>query len=110
MKIGYSFGPFPNSSQLKEAMKIVRKMFPYRDSKCIHCIDRLKKKKTNDLTLYDISYSVRNKLCKPCFNRQIGLCPGVCIGEITQEQYTEQIKNIIQSFKLFLPNMPHKHK
>ncbi|OHA97242.1 MAG: hypothetical protein A3C63_02960 [Candidatus Zambryskibacteria bacterium RIFCSPHIGHO2_02_FULL_39_82] len=99
MKIGYSFGPFPNSSQLKEAMKIVRKMFPYRDSKCIPCIDRLKKKKTNDLTLYDISYSVRNKLCKPCFNRQIGLCPGVCIGEITQEQYTEQIKNIILFFE-----------
>jgi len=26
-KISYSFGPFPNGSQLKEAMKIVRKLF-----------------------------------------------------------------------------------
>jgi excinuclease ABC subunit C len=33
-KIAYSFGPFPNGSQLKEAMKIVRKLFPFRD-KCI---------------------------------------------------------------------------
>ena len=32
-KIAYSFGPFPNGSQLKEAMKIIRKMFPFRD-KC----------------------------------------------------------------------------
>src|SRR3990167_6960632 len=31
--IAYSFGPFPNGSQLKEAMKIIRKMFPFRD-KC----------------------------------------------------------------------------
>ena len=31
--ISYSFGPFTNNNQLKEALKIVRKMFLYRD-KC----------------------------------------------------------------------------
>ncbi len=72
--IAYSFGPFPNGSQLREAMKIVRKMFPYRD-KCIP------------------------NSGKPCFNRQIGLCPGVCTGEITKEEYTETIKNIILFFE-----------
>ena len=33
VQVKYSFGPFPNGTQLKEALKIVRKMFPYRD-KC----------------------------------------------------------------------------
>jgi len=74
-KIAYTFGPFPNGSQLREAMKIIRKMFPFRDSKC------------------------KALSGKPCFNRQIGLCPGVCTGEITQEQYAEQIKNIILFFE-----------
>lgn len=69
IKIKYSFGPFPNGTQLKEALKIVRKMFPFRD-KCEPLSG------------------------KPCFNRQIGLCPGVCSGEITKEGYAEHIENI----------------
>lgn len=68
------FGPFPNGSQLKEAMKIVRKMFPFRD-KC----EPFQK--------------------KPCFNRQIGLCPGVCTGEISQKEYAKTVKNIILFFE-----------
>lgn len=73
-QVAYSFGPFPNASQLREAMKIVRKMFPYRD-KC------------------------EPNSGKPCFNRQIGLCPGVCTGEISKEDYAKRIKNIILFFE-----------
>lgn len=63
------FGPFPQGSMLKEALKIVRKIFPFRDS----CTP----------------YSGR-----PCFNRQIGLCPGVCTGEISKKEYQKIIRNI----------------
>ena len=31
---------------------------------------------------------------KPCFNRQIGVCPGVCTGEISKRKYGKQIQNI----------------
>lgn len=72
--VAYSFGPFPNGSQLREAMKIVRKMFPYGD-KCLP------------------------NSGKPCFNRQIGLCPGVCTGEVSRDEYSDQIKNIILFFE-----------
>ncbi len=108
--IAYSFGPFPNGSQLKEAIKIIRKMFPYRD-KCFPCEENLKKLKkpketsfNNKRLIYDISYisnnrEGQNKYCKPCFNRQIGLCPGVCTGEISKDEYREQIKNIVLFFE-----------
>ncbi len=72
--IKYSFGPFTNSGQLKEAIKIVRRMFPFRD-KCVPLQKR------------------------PCFNRQIGLCLGVCTGEINKVDYAKQIKNIILFFE-----------
>ena len=55
----YMFGPFPHGGQLQEAMGMVRRIFPYRDSKCTPCGEG------------------KNKQCKPCFNRQIGACPGV---------------------------------
>ncbi len=74
VQVKYSFGPFPNGTQLKEALKIVRKMFPYRDK----CEPNSK---------------------KPCFNRQIGLCPGVCSGEISIEGYAKQIENIKMFFE-----------
>lgn len=82
IKIKYKFGPYPNGSAIKKGLKIMRKIFPYRD-KC-----------------KPYEYSSSNKIPKasPCFNRQIGLCPGVCAGEISKKEYGEIIRNI----KLFL--------
>jgi len=64
-----TYGPFPHSGELKEALKIIRKIFPYRDEKC---------KLTG----------------KPCFNAQIGLCPGPCAGWISKTDYRKQIKKV----------------
>jgi excinuclease ABC subunit C len=36
---------------------------------------------------------------RPCFNRQIGLCPGVCTGEISKRGYALLAKNITQFFE-----------
>ncbi|MBI2674097.1 MAG: UvrB/UvrC motif-containing protein [Candidatus Zambryskibacteria bacterium] len=66
------YGPFPYGGELKEALKIVRKIFPYRD-KC---------------------KPGRNK---PCFNAQLGLCPGVCAGSVSETEY----RKIIRHIKLF---------
>jgi excinuclease ABC subunit C len=68
--IKYAFGPFPHGGQLREAMKIIRRIFPYRDNKC---------------TPGQI---------RPCFNRQIGLCPGVCTGEITKQDYAKIVNHL----------------
>ncbi len=74
IRIKEKFGPFTNGRQLKEALKIVRKIFPFRD-------------RCNPLQE------------KPCFNYQIGLCPGVCAGEISEKDYKKNIKRIIQFFQ-----------
>jgi excinuclease ABC subunit C len=68
-----TFGPFSNSSQLREVLKIIRRIFPYRD-RCVPLAG------------------------KPCFNRQIGLCPGVCEGKINIKDY----KIIIRKIELLL--------
>jgi excinuclease ABC subunit C len=64
-----AFGPFPQGSSLIEALKIIRRIFPFRD-KC------------------------EPETGTPCFNRQIGLCPGTCSGEMGVREYNEQLKNI----------------
>ncbi len=70
----FVYGPFSSLTQLREAMKIVRKMFPYRDT----CEEGQAKK---------------------CFNAQIGLCPGVCIGQISKTDYMKNVRNIRKLFE-----------
>jgi excinuclease ABC subunit C len=82
-KYKYAFGPFTNGSQLKEAMKIIRKIFPFRDL----CKPNSK---------------------KPCFNAQIGLCPGTCVGAITKKQYARTIRNIVLFFQGKKKNLVEK--
>lgn len=82
--IKYLFGPFPHNGTFKNAMKIVRKMFPFRDA----CVP------------YD-GVSER----KPCFNKQIGLCPGVCSGDISKIEYGRTINHIKLFFEGKKPSL-----
>jgi len=80
-----TYGPFPHGVELREALKIIRKLFPYRD-KC----------KPAGLR-HDEAGSGLAKAGKPCFNAQIGLCPGPCAGWISKRDY----KKVIRHLRLF---------
>ncbi len=67
--IKHLFGPYPHGGQLREALKMIRRIFPFRDT-------------CDPIT------------GKPCFNRQIGLCPGVCSGEMSKTEYAKTIRNL----------------
>ncbi len=66
---GHLFGPYQSLTLLKNALRIIRKIFPY--STCAPGSG------------------------KPCFEYQIGLCPGLCVGAVSREEYSKNIKNII---------------
>ncbi|MDO8564850.1 MAG: UvrB/UvrC motif-containing protein [bacterium] len=95
-------GPYPHGMQLKEAMKIIRRIFPWRDSKCVPCpwqtgkLHHISSRQPATLTSISgrISQAQGQKECKPCFNRQVGLCPGVCTGEISAEDYRKHIRRL----------------
>ncbi|MEK7536106.1 MAG: hypothetical protein AAB590_03825 [Patescibacteria group bacterium] len=82
-----TFGPFPHGLELREALKIIRRIFPFRDVKCTPC------------DLVALPLSERQGHCRPCFNRQIGLCPGVCTGEISKGEYAKVIRSISLFFQ-----------
>lgn len=68
------YGPFASATQLRSALKIIRRMFPYRD--------------TCEVGVH-----------KPCFNAQLKLCPGVCNGQIKETEYKKTIVNIKKLFE-----------
>jgi excinuclease ABC subunit C len=63
------FGPYQARGLIKNALRIIRRIFPY--------------------SICQVSSG------KPCFDYQIGICPGACVDEISKEEYKENIKNII---------------
>jgi len=63
------FGPYQSFSLIQNALKIIRRLFPYG--------------------------TCRPHSGRACFDYQIGLCPGACIDAISQKEYQSNIKNII---------------
>jgi len=73
---GMRFGPFTSASSVREAMHILRRIFPWNTH----------------------APEVIGKLKRPCFDYEVGRCPGTCIGAITREEYARTIEHL----KLFL--------
>ncbi len=74
------FGPFVNANSIRAALHILRKIFPYS---------------THDKA----TSKNRETRIKPCFNYQIGLCPGTCINAISEPDYSKNIRNLILFFR-----------
>lgn len=72
--IAHVLGPYPQAGVLREALRVVRAIFPFRDSTC------------------------KPESGKPCFNRQIGLCPGVCEGAVSKRDYARLVRRIALLF------------
>ena len=64
-------GPFTDKKEITRILRDLRKIFPY-----CSCIKRVKVKK------------------RPCLYYQLKLCPGPCIEAITEEDYTQNVKQI----------------
>ncbi len=69
-KLKAIYGPFTNGGQLRVALRLIQKIFPFRDEKC-HLDSK-----------------------RPCFNFTLGLCPGTCVGKVTKQEYAQTIKQI----------------
>jgi excinuclease ABC subunit C len=71
-RIAKRYGPFTSASSLRDALKIIRRIFPYST----HPSEKL------------------GQFPRPCFEHEIGVCPGTCIGAISKEEYKKNIHNI----------------
>ncbi len=65
----YIFGPYQSAILLKNALSIIRRIFPYG--------------------------TCRPNSGQACFDYQIGLCPGSCLGKINKKDYNKNIKSIV---------------
>lgn len=67
------FGPYTSGLALKRALALIRPSIPWST-----CAPGQKRR---------------------CFDRQLGKCPGVCVGEISKVEYRKTIRNLILFFE-----------
>jgi len=67
------FGPFASARSVRQALKVVKNIFPFRTC-------------AKDLT---------TPLPRPCLEYDIKKCSGPCIGAVTREEYAEMINQLI---------------
>lgn len=77
------FGPFESFYILKTVLSLIRRIFPYSTCR----------------PLNGKPSSAKATAGRPCFDYQIGLCPGACIGVITPKEYKNNIKNLELFFR-----------
>jgi len=71
------FGPYTSGAALKKSLDLIRKIIPWSDCRPLEITGRH----------------------KPCFNVYLGRCPGVCVGQISRQDYRKIIKNLILFFE-----------
>lgn len=79
---GKRYGPFTSASSIREALRIMRRIFPFS----VHQSDEV------------------GKRSRPCLDYELGLCPGTCIGAADKLAYQKSIKNL----KLFFEGTKNK--
>lgn len=88
------FGPYQSLTLVRNALKVIRRIFPYSTCGGLQTSDfRLQSRTDNRRRKSD------SRSPKPCFDYQIGLCPGVCVGKISKQDYQKNINNIILLLK-----------
>src|SRR5688572_19068361 len=72
-KDGWYFGPYPNSTAVRETLNFIQKLFRLR-------------------TCNDHFYASRTR---PCLEYQLGRCSGSCAGLISREDYQHDIRHAV---------------
>ena len=116
------FGPYQSYWLLKKSLEIIRRIFPFsyckppglslrptsrnpgnnsgsrvppegRAGKPGMTTNQLRAETATRISQSDVWAG------KPCFHYQIGLCPGVCVGEVDKKEYRKNIRNIVMFFR-----------
>ncbi len=101
------FGPYTSGLSLKRALALIRLSIPWSTCQGSVTTPNPSLKRRGDLTSDSPPFEggakgwlqALRKSRKPCFDHQLGKCPGVCIGTISKSEYRKIIKRLILFFE-----------
>lgn len=88
------FGPYPSTELAKNALKIIRRILPFRTTCKIPKSFNLTLPKLHLRSVKGVSVGDHKKI-RGCLEYQLGLCPGPCAGKINAQEYRRSLKKVI---------------
>lgn len=88
---GTYFGPFTSAHAVKEILRVLRKFLPYR------CGQKVFDNPSSPPLAKGRKGGVEgegSRRGRACFWHHLGLCPGTCVGAITNKEYKKTIRRI----------------
>lgn len=83
------FGPYTSPRALKIALRFIRKILPY----CEYSFSRGAKARS-------VSDRLKGEwFASPCLYYHLGLCPGVCAGAMSVDDYRKRVRQLIYFFE-----------
>ena len=70
------FGPYTNTAAVNDTIEIIRNTYPIRSCNI------------------DIEKAIRNNM-RPCLNKHINKCVGPCTGDVSKEEYSKMVEEIL---------------
>ena len=95
--ISQYFGPFTSAGNLREALRIIRRIFPWN----MHSAEQMANGKwrvargRGRITPRNIPPAEGTASHRPCFEYEIGLCPGACAGTLSPRDYQKTVRSIV---------------
>lgn len=86
------FGPYTDGRSARTMLDAVRRVVPICAASCSEWRRISRKLAKGNI---DVFLSSGESL-RPCFDAHVGLGPGVCCGQITPEQYDENVKRVVR--------------
>ena len=84
------FGPYTDSRAARTMLDAVRRVVPICAASCAEWRRLTRKYEKGDI---DAFLSAEGTL-RPCFDAHVGLGPGACCGQITREEYAENVRKV----------------
>lgn len=86
------FGPYTDGRSARTMLDAVRRVVPICSASCAEWRRLSRKLAKGDI---DVFLSQTGGL-RPCFDAHVGLGPGVCCGQVTPEEYRDNVKRVVR--------------
>ena len=86
------FGPYTDSRSARIVLDAVRRIVPICAASCAEWRRLKRKMDKGDIDAFLSSA----KALRPCFDAHVGLGPGACFGNVTPEEYRENVNRVLR--------------
>ena len=84
------FGPYTDGRAARKVADAVRRVVPICSASCAEWRRITRQLEKADLT----AFLSPEEVMRPCFDSHVGLGPGVCCGQVTPEQYADNVHKV----------------